>query len=151
MIDAPPVEKIPIIELWGQLVVPLQGDVSDAQMRALEVAVLERVRERAPAGMVLDVSGVEMMDSHLCAVLSRLATAARLMGTRAVIAGMSPPMALTLEALDLDLGGVATATGLESALEDLGLEVRSHDDRTLDLREHDEITFDDREKMEEAR
>lgn len=139
MIDTSLSAKIPIIELWGQLLIPLQGDVTDAQMRALEVAVLERVRERAPAGLVLDVSGVEMMDSHLCAVLSRLAAAARLMGTRAVIAGLSPAIALTLEALDVDLGGVDTTIGLEGALEALGLDVRVHDERKLDLSKLDEM------------
>lgn len=125
---------IPIIELWGQLLVPVQGEVTDAQMRLLELAVLERVRDRAPAGLVLDVSGVQMMDSHLCAVLSRLAGAARLMGTHAVIAGLSPSIALTLEALDVDLGGVATAIGLENALESLGLSVTRNDTRKLDAR-----------------
>lgn len=124
--------RIPIIELWGQLLVPLQGDVGDAQMHALEVAVLERVRDRGPEGLVLDVSGVEMMDSHLCAVLGRLATAARLMGTRPVICGLSPAIALTLEALDVDLGDVETALGLESALVALGISVAHADARRLD-------------------
>ena len=126
-----PLASIPIIELWGQLLVPLQGELGDADMRALEIALLERVRERGPEGLVLDVSGVRTMDSHLCAVLGRLAGAARLMGTRAVLSGLSPAIALTLEALDVDLGGVETVVGLEAAMEVLGVAVRHEDTRTL--------------------
>lgn len=126
-----PLASIPIIELWGQLLVPLQGELGDADMRALEVALLERVRERGPEGLVLDVSGVPTMDSHLCAVLGRLASAARLMGARAVLSGLSPAIALTLEALDVDLGGVETVVGLEEAMEALGVTVRHEDGRTL--------------------
>lgn len=122
---------IPIIELWGQLLIPLQGELGDADMRVLESSVLERVRDRAPEGLVLDVSGVRTMDSHLCAVLGRLAAAARLMGTRAVLSGLSPAIALTLEALDIDLGTVETVVGLDVALEVLGVEVRHRDQRTL--------------------
>lgn len=126
-----PVASIPIIELWGQLLVPLQGELGDADMRALEIALLERVRDRGPEGLVLDVSGVHTMDSHLCAVLGRLASAARLMGTRAVLSGLSPAIALTLEALDVDLGGVETVVGLEAAMEALGVAVHHQDARTL--------------------
>jgi hypothetical protein len=56
------------------------------------------------------------------------------MGTHSVIAGLSPAIALTLEALDVDLGGVATAIGLENALESLGLSVTRNDTRKLDAR-----------------
>jgi rsbT antagonist protein RsbS len=112
---------IPVIELWGQLLVALQGELGDRQMDALEQNVLERIRARGAEGVVIDASAVWMMDSHLCAVLGRLAGAARLMGARAVLCGLGPNVVMTLQTMGIDLDGVDTALGLESALELLGV------------------------------
>jgi rsbT antagonist protein RsbS len=90
-------------------------------MEDLSTAVLERIRDRGAEGLVLDASGVWLLDSHLCAVLGRLAGAARLMGARPVLSGLSPTVVLTLQAMGIELEGVDTALGLESALELLGM------------------------------
>ncbi len=119
---------IPVIELWRHLLVPLQGDITDTQMDELSNAVLERIRDRGTDGLVLDASGVWLLDSHLCAVLGRLAAAARLMGARPVLCGLSPTVVLTLQAMDIELEGVDTALGLEAALELLGVSGPSDDD-----------------------
>lgn len=87
--------QIPVIDLWGHVLVPLQGDVSDSQMDQLQAKVLERIREREVDGLVIDASGVWMMDSHLCAVLGKLAMAARLMGARPVLCGLDPGVVMT--------------------------------------------------------
>lgn len=114
---------IPIIELWGHLLVSLQGDISDSQMERLRGGVLERIRDRGTDGLVLDASGVWLMDSHLCAVLGRLATAARLMGARPVLCGLSPGVVLTLQEMGIELAGIEAALSLEDALEWLGVRV----------------------------
>jgi rsbT antagonist protein RsbS len=114
---------IPIIELWGNLLVPLQGDILDSQADELQTQVLERIRDRGVDGLVIDASGVWMMDSHLCAMLGRLAASARLMGARPVLCGLGPTVVLTLQTMGLDLEGIETAVGLEAALEVLGVSV----------------------------
>lgn len=119
---------IPVIELWRHLVVPLQGDITDSQMEELSIAVLDRIRDRGAEGLVLDASGVWLLDSHLCAVLGRLAGAARLMGARPVLSGLSPTVVLTLQAMGIELEGVETALGLEAALELLGVSGPADDD-----------------------
>jgi rsbT antagonist protein RsbS len=119
---------IPVIELWGQLLVPLQGELGDRQMDDLQTNVLERIRDRGAEGVVIDASGVWMMDSHLCAVLGRLAGAARLMGARAVLCGLGPDVVMTLQSMGIDLEGVDTALGLEAALELLGVRPFDEDD-----------------------
>jgi rsbT antagonist protein RsbS len=119
---------IPVIELWGRLVVPLQGDLTDSQMESLQTTLLERIREKGARGLVIDASGVWLMDSHLCAVLGRIAGAARLMGTRPVLAGLSPSVVMTLDQMGIALDGIETALGLEAALERLGLDVHDTSD-----------------------
>ncbi len=122
---------IPVIELWNHLLVPLQGDITDSQMDELSITVLDRIRDRGTDGLVLDASGVWLLDSHLCNELSRLATAARLMGARPVLCGLSPTVVLTLQAMGIELDGVETALGLEAALELLGLRGPSENDDDL--------------------
>lgn len=113
--------RIPIIKLWGQLLVPLQGELSDSEAATLTQEVLQTIRSSEARGLVIDISGVWMMDSHLCAVLSRLAKSARLMGVKAVLSGMSPSIAMTLQTMGISLVDVETTGSLEEALELIGI------------------------------
>ena len=116
--------RIPIIPLWGNLIVPLQGDITDAQAAQLCSDVLRDIQRTGARGMVVDISGLWLVDSHLCAVLARLAASARLMGTRTVLCGMGADVALTLQSMGIELEGVETALGLEEGLVLLGVKVQ---------------------------
>nr|WP_254614399.1 MULTISPECIES: STAS domain-containing protein [unclassified Myxococcus] len=107
--------------MWGQLIVPLQGDITDAQAAQLCSDVLRDIQRTSAKGMVVDISGLWLVDSHLCAVLARLAASARLMGTRTVLCGMGADVALTLQSMGIQLDGVETALGLEEGLSLLGV------------------------------
>jgi rsbT antagonist protein RsbS len=132
--------SIPIIELWGHLLVPLQGDIPDSQADDLQERLLQMIKDRSADGLVIDTSGVWMMDSHLCATIGKLARAARLMGARPVLCGLGPTMVLTLQMMGIDLDGVETALGLEGAMELLGVRVvRVHDDDE----DSDQVDLDD--------
>jgi rsbT antagonist protein RsbS len=62
-----------------------------------------------------------MVDSHLCAVLSRLAASARLMGAHSIICGMNAQVAITLQTMGIDMSVVSTALSLEAAFKSLGI------------------------------
>lgn len=113
--------RIPIIKLWRLLVVPLQGDIDDKAAATLSTEVLERIHTTDVSGLVLDVTGLWMMDSHLCALLSRLAQAASLMGTKTILCGMTAETAMTLQAMGLELDGFDATLSLEQALEQYGV------------------------------
>lgn len=115
--------RIPIIKIWDIMLVSLQGEIGDAAAQQLVQDVLERVQKTDTMGLVLDVTGLWLMDSHLCSMLSRLAASAALMGVRTIISGMSPDNALTLQLMGLELTGVETVLDLERALERLGVHV----------------------------
>lgn len=120
---------IPIISIWDHLLVPLQGDITDEQMFNLSANVLGRIAgKRSADGLVIDASGVWLVDSHLCAALAKLANAARLMGVPTVVCGLNGDVVLTLQAMGLELEGIATSLGLDEALGRLGITVqkRSH-------------------------
>ena len=114
-------DSIPVIELWGHLLVPLQGDVSDSQMYEVVDNVLHRIAKHGAEGLVIDTSGIWIMDSHLCAGLGRLATSASIMGVPTVLCGLSAEVVMTLQSMGFELTEAQTATSLERALEKLGV------------------------------
>ena len=63
----------------GHLLVPLQGDIGDRQMQDMIDDVLRRISLRGAEGLLIDASGIWIVDSHLCAGIGRLATAASIM------------------------------------------------------------------------
>lgn len=119
--------RIPVIRLWRRVVVPLQGDITDNSAAQLVEDVLREIRDASAEGLVLDITGVWTMDSHLCHVLANLAAAARLMGTPTVICGMSASIAMTLQTMGADFRTAETALTLEEALERLGVTAQLHD------------------------
>jgi rsbT antagonist protein RsbS len=123
-------ERIPIIRLWHVLLVPLQGDVTDTLAEKLTEEVLERVHAEEVTGLVIDVTGLWLVDSHLCAVLSRIAEAAALMGAKTFLSGMKPDVALTLETMGVQLRGVGSTRSLDEALEALGIRLATDTETT---------------------
>jgi rsbT antagonist protein RsbS len=121
------VNRIPIIRLWRLLLVPVQGELTDSHAEQLRHEVLAEIHAAGSDGLVLDVTGLWLMDSHLCAVLTRLAQAAALMGTRTVVCGMSADVAITIQSMGLELRGVRTALTLEEALQSFGVQPPEED------------------------
>jgi rsbT antagonist protein RsbS len=113
--------RIPIIKLWRMLLVPLQGELTDDLADQLTSEVLERIYREGSSGMVIDITGLWMVDSHLCSVLTQLSASAQLLGAKTIISGLKPEIALTLETMGVQLGSIETALDLEAALASLGL------------------------------
>lgn len=119
--------RTPVIQLWGRIVVPLQGDITDGAAAALVDDVLRTLQSSSAAGLVVDVTGMWTVDSHLCHVIVNLAATARLMGTPTVLCGMSAAVAITLQTMGIEFELLRTALTLEDALEHLGVEARLHE------------------------
>jgi rsbT antagonist protein RsbS len=125
--------KIPIITLYGNLVVPIQVALSDRLVARLKDDISAAIEACAPWGLVIDVSGVDIMDSYITRTIRDIALIARLMGVRTVLSGMAPMIAMTLVEMGMELEGVATELNLELALErlrrergDAGLAMDAH-------------------------
>lgn len=121
--------QIPIIKLWHLLLVPLQGEMTDDVASRLMTEVLERIYRDGSSGLVIDITGLWIIDSHLCSVLSQISDAAQLMGARTVICGMKPEIALTLETMGVHLANIQSSLDLEGALALLGIkkpDARAH-------------------------
>jgi rsbT antagonist protein RsbS len=125
--------SLPILQLGRTLIVPLQGDLYDQLVLQLQSDILGRIESTAASGLVLDISALEFVDSFMARVLNDIATMAGLMGTRTVVVGMSPTIAIILMDLGLQLTRVPTARNLEKGLELLRSIVQVDEDDEDDL------------------
>jgi rsbT antagonist protein RsbS len=128
--------RIPIIGLYANLIVPIQGAIADDVMAQLQDDVTQRIERGDVEGLVIDVSGIQILDSYLTRNLRDLAVTARLMGVTAVVSGLRPAVAVTLIEMGLEIPGVHTTLNLERALE-LLQETRAEEARALGEREGD--------------
>jgi rsbT co-antagonist protein RsbR len=79
--------------------------------------LLAAVRDRRARGVVLDVTGVPLVDTSVANHLVQACDAARLMGTMIVITGISPDMAQTLVGLGASLPAAETLVDLQEGIE----------------------------------
>lgn len=109
--------NIPILQIGRNLIVPIQGELYDQLVLELQSEILQRIEKTTADGLILDISALEFVDSFMARVLNDIATMASLMGTRTVVVGMSPAVAIILMDLGLQLTTVPTARNLEKGLE----------------------------------
>ena len=108
----------PVIKVWnGILASPLVGSIDSMRAKDIMEKLLEAVVAQEADVVILDISALEFVDSFMARVLDEIATMASLMGTRAVVVGMSPNIAIILMDLGLQLGKVPTARNLERGIE----------------------------------
>ncbi|MEU8034364.1 STAS domain-containing protein [Streptomyces sp. NPDC049099] len=108
---------VPVLALGQTLLVSLQGELHDSLAEQLQHDIARRIADSKANGVVIDISGVEIVDSFLGRVLAEIAASASLLAARTVLAGMRPAVAITLVELGLTLPGLATALDVERALE----------------------------------
>jgi len=119
----------PVIQIWGGiLVLPLIGTIDSVRTRQIMESLLERVVETQAEVVILDLTGVSVVDTAVANHLMKTVEAAELLGTHCILTGISPAIAQTLVHLGVDLGHISRCsslkTGLKKALKRLGLAVR---------------------------
>lgn len=110
--------SIPIIPIHeGVLVVPLVGAVDPDRAAALMETVLDGVSAYSADVVIIDITGVPLVDTGVANYLLQAARAAQLLGSQIVLAGISPEIAQTMVQLGVDLKHLMTRANLQSAVE----------------------------------
>ena len=109
-------ERIPILQLGNALLVSIQLDLQDDSVVALQEDLAERIVATGAAGVVIDISAVEIVDSFTGRMFASIAALSRVLDAETVVVGMRPAVAITLVELGLSLEGVRTALDLEKGL-----------------------------------
>jgi rsbT co-antagonist protein RsbR len=102
----------------GLLVLPIIGAIDTQRARLLTEGLLQSIRANRAKAVVVDVTGVPVMDSKVAGHLVQAVQAARLLGARAIITGIAPEIAQTLVTIGVDLAGMITLADLQSGLEE---------------------------------
>lgn len=109
-------DRIPILKLGQALLVTVQVDMHDRLAAALEEDLTARIVQTGARGVLLDISGVEILDSFMGRMLDNIAAVSRLLDADTVVVGMRPAVAITLVELGLELTGVKTALDVDRGM-----------------------------------
>ncbi len=108
--------SIPILRIGETLLASIQIELRDQVAHELQEDILLSLEQRATRGLILDISGLEMVDTYVARVLVETARMAKLMGAKTVLVGMRPEVAATLVRMGYAMDGVLTALNLDQGL-----------------------------------
>lgn len=108
--------RIPILKLQDYLLVSIQTEIDDKTAIQFQEDLLSKIHESGSAGVVIDLTSVDIIDSYIAKVLGDVVTMSDLMGAKVVLTGIQPAVAMTLVELGILLENVPTALDLEQGL-----------------------------------
>jgi len=115
--DSAEVPRIPMQLTSGCLVASIQVDLSDEVLFRFKRDLLEEIRLTQTRAVLLDVSGVDIMDRIEFEAICEIMRMSRLMGARSMLVGVKAEIACSLMDFDLDLRQMETALTLDQAFE----------------------------------
>jgi anti-anti-sigma regulatory factor len=118
----------PIIPIHqGVLVLPLVGAIDSLRSQEITERLLEEIVRLQADIVIIDITGVSVVDTSVANHLIMTAQAVNLLGSRVVFTGISSTIAQTIVQLGVSLGDVVTLSnlqaGMQYALKQLGLEI----------------------------
>lgn len=107
----------PVVEVWeGILAVPLVGTVDTARTQQMMETMLSQIVDRQASFVIIDITGVPLVDTAVAKHLLQTVQAAKLLGAECIIVGISARIAQTLVHLGVDLTQVVTGTTMSKGL-----------------------------------
>jgi rsbT co-antagonist protein RsbR len=111
---------LPIIPVREDvLVVPLVGALDTQRGHDMLSRVLQAVEESRARAVILDVTGVPVIDTYIGRIFINTADAVAMLGARTLLVGISPEVAQALVSLGVSLEGLETRATLQQGLESL--------------------------------
>ena len=112
--------QIPILRIGPTLLATVHIELRDAVAEAFQEDVLVAIERGGASGLLIDISGLDMVDSYVARIVAETGRMAKLMGTTTVLVGMRPEVAATLIRMGYGMEGVRTALNVDDGLELLG-------------------------------
>lgn len=107
----------PILHVWdGVLALPVLGTMSGERAALLMERLLVEIQRTRSGWAILDVTGVDMIDTSTADSLLRVARSVELLGAQCIITGIQPAVAQTMVALDASFAGIVTRATLRDGL-----------------------------------
>jgi len=97
----------------------IQVDLDEEVLAQLRDDLLGRVRDSGARAVILDVSGIETIDSEEFRGLRAIIEMVTIMGTESILVGLQPGVVSALIDLEVEVEGLRTAIDLDAAFEAL--------------------------------
>ena len=107
----------PVIEIWaGVLCLPVVGLMDSTRSADMTEAMLRAVSEKKARCAIIDITGIDTMDTGTADHFMRMARAVSLLGAECYLTGVSATIAQTIVQMGVDLTGISTYRTLRDAL-----------------------------------
>lgn len=108
----------PIMEVWGGILcLPVVGVLDSTRSSEMTEALLRAIVEKKARCAIVDITGIQVMDTATADHFLRMARAVRLLGAECVLTGIHPNIAQTIVHMGVEMTGIATHRSLRSALQ----------------------------------
>ncbi|MCK6256202.1 STAS domain-containing protein [Fictibacillus sp. KIGAM418] len=113
--------SVPVVPLGdGVGILPMIGDIDTNRAQVLMENALRSSVDLKLDHLILDLSGVPIIDTMVAQKIHQVIQALELIGVKTKISGLRPELALTMTALGVEFNGVTTFSSLHLALQYLG-------------------------------
>jgi len=110
---------VPVIQIWKDiLLLPLSGIIDSRRAVQVMENLLESIARAGAQIVIVDITGVPMVDTSVAGNLLRAVQAAELLGCQGILVGISPEIAQTLVGLGVDFSHITTRATLQNGLEE---------------------------------
>lgn len=107
----------PLIPIADNVVVmPLIGAVDSTRMQQILETLLNGVSAYQATTVILDITGVQVVDTQVANAFVRAARAVKLLGAQVILTGIQPQIAQTLVHLGVDLEGIIAQSTLQAGI-----------------------------------
>ncbi len=107
----------PFIPITDTVVImPLIGTIDSQRAQQIMEALLDGVAQQQAELVILDITGVALVDTQVAQTIIQAAQAVRLLGARVMLTGIQPQMAQTLVHLGVDLSDISTRGTLQAGI-----------------------------------
>jgi rsbT antagonist protein RsbS len=111
---------IPILRIGSTLLASIQIELRDTTAKSFQQDVLKSIEKTRARGLIIDITGLDTVDTFVARILTDTGRMAKLMGTETVLVGMRPEVAATLVRMGFVMQGVLTALNIDDGLTLLG-------------------------------
>jgi rsbT co-antagonist protein RsbR len=112
--------SVPVIPVSDTtMIVPLVGALDSGRLAQLCTQALQAIERTVTRYLILDITGVVIVDSQVAQGIIVVMEAARLLGTEVILVGIRPEVAQAIVQLGLQLAGVRTFSTLQTALSNI--------------------------------
>jgi rsbT co-antagonist protein RsbR len=107
----------PIVPLYeGVLLLPLVGNIDETRAAQITESVLEEIGRSQAEIILVDITGVPVIDTHVANHLITLTRAVSLLGARVVLVGIRAEIAQTIIQLGINISGIVTCANLQTGV-----------------------------------